>query len=615
MFKPNGNEDRRDYGQLLMPPDGFRLEMAVGTTYSLDLESLAAVAISLGISEDMDSELLQNPICMLHALQKVSDKVMIFCEAGQIKMPENPSVLSLLVEKMVIPVALPKDKKMGIYPAFHPKTWILSYYNDAGERRYRFVVMSRNLTFDRSWDVSFAMDGTVERVRDKKTAPIIYFLKFLTAQIPDDWREAAGKRSSIRGLIRELQNVSFSLDSREFGEDFEVLPMGIGKYGYDMSRDVLFCDEKYTADSTFNELVIMSPFLSGSIIESFNQNYHSLTECKRTLITRRSELEKLKPEQADNFDIYVLRDEMVDGEDYLSDESVGKSRQDIHAKIFLRRKYADTDLYVGSMNASHAALHNNVEMMVRLRTKNRYLNGETFLKDIFCGPADGDGNPFEKVSIPDAIPEKEEDRRKVLETKIKEICRLNKTACADETDAGKYCVRIRIEGVKKDDSIMIAPFRSVQRKPLNEKMVFENLDLLKLSEFYEITAMDEDLKLHRVIMIPTTGIPEERDSAVVNSVVKDRSAFVEYVAYVLGDNYLSTLMEEKQLQESGLYRQSGDAMPALYEKMLRVSLEEPERLNDIRYVLDMITDTDIIPQEFRDTYEIFCKTPKIPAKS
>lgn len=40
MFRPDSNRDRTDYSGILMPPDGYRLDRAVGTTYSLDLEAL-----------------------------------------------------------------------------------------------------------------------------------------------------------------------------------------------------------------------------------------------------------------------------------------------------------------------------------------------------------------------------------------------------------------------------------------------------------------------------------------------------------------------------------------------------------------------------------------------
>ncbi|MBO5884988.1 MAG: hypothetical protein J6Q51_04250, partial [Clostridia bacterium] len=52
-------------------------------------------------------------------------------------------------------------QKRGLarYPSFHPKFWLIKYVNNEGEALYRVVVLSRNLTFDRSWDVSFCMEG------------------------------------------------------------------------------------------------------------------------------------------------------------------------------------------------------------------------------------------------------------------------------------------------------------------------------------------------------------------------------------------------------------------------------------------------------------------------
>ena len=158
----NPNSDRLDYGQILAPPAGYDLDLAVGTTYSLDLETLTAVSIALGLKEDMDSDLLRNPISMLNALQKVTEKILIFCEVGQMKASDKASPLMILMEKMVIPVALPKGRKGAAYPSFHPKTWVLRYVNSEGEKRYRFVVLSRNLTFDRSWDISFCMDSSLQ---------------------------------------------------------------------------------------------------------------------------------------------------------------------------------------------------------------------------------------------------------------------------------------------------------------------------------------------------------------------------------------------------------------------------------------------------------------------
>ena len=340
MFRTNDNKDRVNYCDLLLPPEGYVLEKAVGTTYSLDLEALTAIAITLGLKEDTESGLLQNPISMLNALQKVSDKTMIFCEAGQIKLPGNPSPLNILLEKMVIPIALPKTKGVNTYPAFHPKTWILQYTNSEGMKKYRFAVLSRNMTFDRSWDISLCIDSSDDVNQKEKTVPIIDFLSFLRGQIKNTVQDAGKKRNAVRALMKDLENVSFSLEDREFGEEFQIMPLGIGSSAYQMSKDPLFCKNEWSSDYTFNDLVVFSPFLSASIIEHWNKKEHYITGTKRTLITRKSELSKLQPDQVNRFKIYALKDDIVDGEDQISDEQEDKQKQDIHAKIYLRRKYA-----------------------------------------------------------------------------------------------------------------------------------------------------------------------------------------------------------------------------------------------------------------------------------
>lgn len=51
------------------------------------------------------------------------------------------------------------------------------------KRFYRFVILSRNLTFDRSWDVSLCIESSDEVAQPEKTVPILNFLAFLRDQI------------------------------------------------------------------------------------------------------------------------------------------------------------------------------------------------------------------------------------------------------------------------------------------------------------------------------------------------------------------------------------------------------------------------------------------------
>jgi hypothetical protein len=611
MFKTNDTKDRVNYGDLLLPPDGYVLNFAIGTTYSLDLESLTAVCLALGLAEETGGALLQNPVSMLNAIQKVSEKLLIFCEAGQIKMPGKPSALSLLLEKMIVPVALPKARGINHYPAFHPKTWVLQYVNAQGDYHYRFAVLSRNLTFDRSWDISFAMDSSKTAKTPEKTKPIINYLDFLRNQIRSERvRDARTKRSAIRKLQDALDGVSFTTDTKEFGDDFEIMPLGIGAGGYNMNKDPLFCQTQWMADYSFHELVVFSPFISGSLIEYWNNEKHSLTDTTRTLITRKSELSKITSTQSSRFQIYTLKDDIVDGEESVSDESAEKQKQDIHAKIYLRRKYSDVDLYLGSMNATYSAVNKNVEMMIRLRTKNRYYNGAQFLWDLFCGAPDNKQNPFRLTGVTEAKEDPQQETAAQLEQIIKAVCRLPMKASVTEQD-GKYDISVEIGGQIPEGNISITPFRRNVPLPMENTMCFRQLDILQVSEFYMVRVATEDLTVDRIIMIPTTGIPEDRENAVVNSVVKDQRTFVEYVAFVLGDSYLLSVMEERSLANGGSWGGGKDSLPALYEKMLKTALEEPERIGEIGYLLQMITKDDIIPEEFRELYATFKKTLRL----
>lgn len=603
MFKPTSAKDRINYGEVLMPPVGYKLERAIGTTYSLDLETLTAVSIALGLIEDTDSELINNPISMLSALQKISDRIVVFCEAGQIKLPSKPNALCLTLEKMVVPVSVPFDKKINRFPAFHPKTWLLEYSNEDGEKQYRFVVMSRNMTFDHSWDVACALDGDTTSDGEVGTEPIVDFLRFLRKQLNKDLINYSRQYNDLSYMIKTIPQVRFHVENG-FSECV-IMPMGIGAGSYDMAANWLFTEN-------FHELVVMSPFLTGSVIENFNDPAKTLTGTTRTLITRRSELPKITGGKASNFDVYVMKDDIIDGESSISDGEDEQSeqesgKQDIHAKIYVRRKYSTTDLFLGSMNASYAAINSNVEMMLRLRTKNSVLNGEKFLDDIMGEDREGKKNPFELVIPEDMDASEDTSLQDQVEQRIKEICRVKMTATVESND-DRYDIRVAADIDDKQDGVVIRPLRSNKESVLMPEMDFNSLDMLQLSEFYVASVTIADCTLERVIMIPTSGIPEGRDAEIIKNVIKTRNQFIEYVAFILGDDYVQSFLENKK--SSGGYGEwdQNSAMPAVYEKMLKTSISDPDRLGEIQYITKAIEEEEIIPPEFREMYSVFCNT-------
>lgn len=140
------------------------------------------------------------------------------------------------------------------------------------------------------------------------------------------------------------------------------------------------------------------------------------------------------------------------------------------------------------------------------------------------------------------------------------------------------------------------------------EMDFNSLDMLQLSEFYVAIVTIEDCTLERVIMIPTSGIPEGRDAEIIKNVIKTKNQFIEYVAFILGDDYVQSFLENKK--SSGEYGEwdQNSAMPAVYEKMLKTSISDPDRLGEIQYITKAIEEEEIIPPEFREMYSVFCNT-------
>ena len=599
MFRPK--EDRLNYGQLLVPPVGYSLDFAVGTTYSLDLETLMAVSIALGIQESTDSSLTNNPFAILKSLQGLSDKMLVFCEAGQIAaMQPEKSPLMLLLDKMIVPVKLREMKGKG-FPSFHPKTWTLQYSDAEGNRLYRFIVLSRNLTFDRSWDVAVSLEGKDTKKEQATSAPIVDFLNFLKYDALEGVSMKTEKRRILNSLIQDLPYVQFSLDVKRF-LDFEIIPLGIGKDNID--------DDPLMWDS-FHDLLVFSPFLSGGVMRSFDER-KMLKDTRRHLITRTSELHKIAG-KLDTFRVYTLKDTVVEGEEIVSDEETEKiQQQDIHAKMYLMTKGSRSSLYLGSMNASENGLHRNVEMLLRLSGYRYYLNMDAIESDLF-GP-DEKGNPFEEIDLAgvDTIaPETEE--KDALERVLKGICRL-KSKAEVVRDGDKYNVTVSFLSPRGGfPNAEIAPARTARSQQLAEEVSFEGLSALELTELYRITVKGETESITRMILIPTE-MPSDRDDMVVRSILKDKRAFVDYLAFILGDDYvLSALeMEASAASDRDADRRSvEDGLPAIYEKMLKTAYTEPERLKEIRLVMDRISDTEVIPDEFVRMYETFAKTLKL----
>jgi len=603
----NPNNDRLDYGQVLAPPVNCKLDFAIGTTYSLDLDALVGACLALGLSAETDSDLMKNPVCLLEALRATGDKIAMFCEGGQIHLPNNVTSLYILLEKMVFPVTTSKRKGIAKFPSFHPKFWLIRYVDDKGNPVYRVVVLSRNLTFDRSWDITFCMDGKKKTNETDKNNPVADFLSYLVKQLPTT-DNAKDKQKKIKTIAKELKNIHFELNSKEF-TDFEFIPVGVkcseDNEIYSMYDYPIFYD-------SFHEVLIMSPFVSNGVIKEFKERNKYIEHSEYVLITRASELGKLKKEDCDNFDIYTIKDAVIDGESLISEENAEIQKQDIHAKVYMLRKNSDSELYLGSLNASHNALNGNVEFMIRLFSKNRYLNLSK-LKDSLFGTDEAE-SPFQLVSLDNKTVDSEQEKDNMLDGIVKDINRLSPKAHITP-NGEKYDITVNFNEFTSDYNITVSPLLSNKVAPMEETIVFSALELTQLSEFYKISVSDDTKTVSRVIVIPTENMPEDREKAVVSSVVNDKNCFYRYIAFLLGDNIILSALESNETiidSEGNVSKKTQQIkLPALYEKMLQTAATAPDRFKEIEYLIKAISADGVIPEGFEQLYNTFKKVVKL----
>ena len=146
------------YNEALLTP-GYMVEAAIGTTYSLDLETLLEIPLAFGELTGCAEQYLQRPYYLLDVISKVSSKFCVYCNAGNIYSPlrknekEEFQANALLGERIL---TLLEECVCQVQPAahhnsfasFHPKVWIILEKQTGTEnRQLKVMVMSKNLTY------------------------------------------------------------------------------------------------------------------------------------------------------------------------------------------------------------------------------------------------------------------------------------------------------------------------------------------------------------------------------------------------------------------------------------------------------------------------------------
>lgn len=588
------NNNRVDYGELLIENPEFELDQAVGMTYSLDMEALMGIPLCLGMHGEMTSRKRNNPLYVLEAIRRTGKKLSIFCNVGCIKVPKTESRLFTLLEDSIHEVRMPKSTYN-----FHPKVWVLQYHNINDSRiLIKIVVMSRNLTFDQSMDIAIEMRGWVGSKANPKNQPIVDMISFVS--------QFDGRKNVYNQFISNVEKVeSFSL--LDCFEDYKFHSFGIYGKSENGIKKILSKEHKKTARDIFKNcyaLFIISPFLSEGIITEILDDKNPSTDAgpvRRCLITRETSITKRiynAFSRRDGDGVYIVNP-VISSNDALDDgDTFGYVTRDVHAKVYYTEKYNEPHkLYLGSLNTSQNAFDHNVEFLLELQYKN-YHSSYWSVKEDFIPSKE---SPFvQLLDLPETAEEQEDTvdfRKEVYGIKSAEVI----------TEKESYTLKIYAD--TDYEGVMICPFYiKTDKRPLTKEVEFKNISINCLSNMFMISKAGAEC----LIRLEVEGMPtEERDDAVFNEIINNKPIFMTYMRYLLDEDFYDSIRFEELILGGKKVGNENEGygfsvQTDIYEKMLKAAADYPERFDSMYEVVEKLDD-EKVGEEFRQLLELFMK--------
>ena len=115
-----------------------------------------------------------------------------------------------------------------------------------------------------------------------------------------------------------------------------------------------------------------------------------------------------------------------------------------------------------------------------------------------------------------------------------------------------------------------------------------------------------------VVKIDLDGIPENRTTEIVKSIINNKKAFLNYISFLLGDGTpidLATLLYDEEEPEEK-ENSKGNKSPvfvkrAMFEKLLKAASRNTTKIEEVGRVLGFLDDSSVVPNDFRELFENF----------
>jgi hypothetical protein len=565
----------------LRPPPGYRLQAGVATTFTLDLESALVPPLAFASFETRDAI---DPIAALQAVRSCTERVDIFCQAGQVVVPRQHSDVLASLEPMVHPVRSPRPGFL-----FHPKVWFLHFVGDDDlPDRFRLICSTRNLTDSHAWDAAITLDGVAARAPRAANRS----LAALIAHLP---------RLAVAPLAPERSERITSLANLASRVEWE-LPDGAKEVAFHA-----FGVPRFAASPDFrgyNHLIV-SPFCNDAGLAQITAGARGPV----TLVSTSEALDGLSP-GAVALDTFVLDPLAV--LDVSEDGGGVDTLSGLHAKVIVLERERLAHVFIGSANATSAAYGGNVEFVVELVGGASKLGVGAFVEGIRPLLVE-----YEAGSVTEPDPADD-----LLRTMLGVLRRVAEVAfeivVSEPNAAGNYRLCLTSEktavvpsGYRLDAELLSRLGRSVDLG--DAEVCFDDVPLLDVTPFVVLRLTDvvhstasAPVGVATVVHARLVGDPAGRLDAALARQVDTPEKFLRFTALLLGVSQAPGIGEAfTAAGESAPWRTGATA--GLFELLVEALATRPEALRDLDRLVERLQCTEagraVLPEGFVGLWE------------
>jgi hypothetical protein len=590
--------DRRHLMEILRPPEGYSLDFAIGTTFSLDLLALMTAPLSFTIFEAECESRTPDPLALFESLRRYAKRICIFCHAGRIHIPkEYGQPLYSFLEGSVFQ-ALPQNED----GSFHPKVWALRYISRNGPVAYRFLCLSRNLTYDRSWDTALVFDGILA---DRENAfasnhPLGDFLASLPGMVADGLPEDLQNR--IDQMQYEIRRVAFNLP--QGFEEVAFHPLGI--------------DNKKTnpVSGRIDRMLIVSPFLSEGCLDRL-----ASIGKESVLVSRMDSMQKIPADCLQRFsELFCLKDDAIleeDGSDIsnsgpepmhidVEQTFVEDNLDGLHVKLYVADAGSEGKIWTGSANATDAAFGKNIEFLVELRGKKKFCGVDAVLnggKEIEDSKPAGLRILLDPVAILVPIVDETESLKHLANEARNALVKagLSIRVSQDSDEHFSIFLEGKISAIPEAASVTCWPITLPNARAIHLSAglgihaEFKQLLDREISAFFafnlKVRSGGKSLTEGFVLKLALEGeVPKDRYERILRAMLKDKNQVLRLMLLLLSLERGSD-PSDIQFGESGfgeLWKWQQGPSPGivpLFECMVRAIAKDPQRIDDLNNLI------------------------------